>query len=48
MNGEIGFVPGSQIATIDEDFSRTGMQCTWLFCYFLRSYLEKRKDFTEF
>ena len=34
MNGEIGFVPGSQTATIDEDFSRTGIQCTWLFCYF--------------
>ena len=26
MNGEIGFVPGSQTATIDEDNSRTGMQ----------------------
>ena len=24
MNGEIGFVPGSQTVTIDEDGSRTG------------------------
>ena len=24
MNGEIGFVPGSQIATVDEDNAGTG------------------------